>query len=260
MGREGRDYWDAQLSEYWDSGFTIQEYSELKVLPYESTRRWIRVLQKAHQNGASDLEKLEQIEVKPLPADTRNGCMRPAFFRRFGSVRIDAAMQKFVKIVRLIGEVRADDVAADGEDHGYEINFKRIDRKFHRVHAPGNPRIERRGDRFEEGVQRFHHAEPFQHGIDALRPVALENQSEQRSAGPENNRAPCAGQVSETAVKSEDHDRARAAEPYRAHDRREHVDVVQLGEENRHDQEKRPPRRRSSGAGEADVFSGPDAL
>ena len=44
MGREGRDYWEAQLSEYWDSGLTIQEYSELKELPYESTRRWIRVL------------------------------------------------------------------------------------------------------------------------------------------------------------------------------------------------------------------------
>ena len=46
MGREGRDYWEAQLSEYWDSGLTIQEYSELKELPYESVRRWIRVLQK----------------------------------------------------------------------------------------------------------------------------------------------------------------------------------------------------------------------
>ena len=46
MGREGRDYWEAQLSEYWDSGLTIQEYSELKELPYESTRRWIRVLEK----------------------------------------------------------------------------------------------------------------------------------------------------------------------------------------------------------------------
>ena len=34
MGREGRDYWEEQweeqLSEYWDSGLTIQEYSELK--------------------------------------------------------------------------------------------------------------------------------------------------------------------------------------------------------------------------------------
>lgn len=41
MGREGRDYWEEQLSEYWDSGLTIQEYSELKELPYESARRWI---------------------------------------------------------------------------------------------------------------------------------------------------------------------------------------------------------------------------
>ena len=46
MGREGRDYWEAKLSEYRDSGLTIQEYSELKELPYESTRRWIRVSQK----------------------------------------------------------------------------------------------------------------------------------------------------------------------------------------------------------------------
>ena len=163
---------------------------------------------------------------------------RPAFFRRLGSVRIDAAVQKFVKIVRLVGEVRADDVTADGEDHGYEVNLERIDRELDGVHAPCDPRVERRGDRFEEGVQRLDHADLFQHGVDALRPVALENQSEQGSARPENDRAPCAGQIPETAVKSEDHDRARAAEPYRAHDRREHVDVVQLGEENRHDQEK----------------------
>ena len=46
MGREGRDYWETQLSEYWDSGLTIQEYSELKELPYESTHCWSRVLQK----------------------------------------------------------------------------------------------------------------------------------------------------------------------------------------------------------------------
>ena len=46
MGRERRDYWEAQLSEYWDSGLTIQEYSEFKELPYESPRRWIRVSQK----------------------------------------------------------------------------------------------------------------------------------------------------------------------------------------------------------------------
>ena len=36
MGREGRDYWEEQLSEYWDSGLTIQEYSELKFWEYHS--------------------------------------------------------------------------------------------------------------------------------------------------------------------------------------------------------------------------------
>lgn len=46
MGREGRDYWVEQLAEYWESGLTIQEYSELKELPYESTHCWSRVLQK----------------------------------------------------------------------------------------------------------------------------------------------------------------------------------------------------------------------
>ena len=66
MGREGRDYWEAQLSEYWDSGLTIQEYRELKELPYESTRRWIRVLQKARQDDVSDPESLELVEIKPL--------------------------------------------------------------------------------------------------------------------------------------------------------------------------------------------------
>ena len=66
MGREGRDYWEEQLSEYWDSGLTIQEYSELKELPYESTRRWIRVLEKARQDGVIGSASLELVEIKPL--------------------------------------------------------------------------------------------------------------------------------------------------------------------------------------------------
>ena len=64
---------EEQLSEYWDSGLTIQEYSELKELPYESTRRWIRVLEKARQDGAIGSASLEQVEVKPLQTDARNG-------------------------------------------------------------------------------------------------------------------------------------------------------------------------------------------
>ena len=73
MGREGRDYWEEQLSEYWDSGLTIQEYSELKELPYESVRRWIRVLQKARQDGANDSAALELVEVNPLQTKARDG-------------------------------------------------------------------------------------------------------------------------------------------------------------------------------------------
>ncbi len=73
MGREGRDYWVEQLAEYWESGLTIQEYSELKELPYESVRRWIRVLQKARQADAGESESLELVEVKPLQTDARNG-------------------------------------------------------------------------------------------------------------------------------------------------------------------------------------------
>ena len=73
MGREGRDYWAAQLSEYWESGLTIQEYSELKELPYESTRRWIRVLQKARQGNANESESLELVEIGPLSASSGIG-------------------------------------------------------------------------------------------------------------------------------------------------------------------------------------------
>ena len=29
--RRSREYWEQELSEYWDSGLTVQEYSELKV-------------------------------------------------------------------------------------------------------------------------------------------------------------------------------------------------------------------------------------
>lgn len=72
MGREGRDYWVEQLSEYWDSGLTIQEYSELKELPYESTRRWVRLLQKARQDNTNESKSLELVEVTPSIAGSKN--------------------------------------------------------------------------------------------------------------------------------------------------------------------------------------------
>ena len=68
MGREGRDYWVEQLSEYWESGLTIQEYSDLKELPYESVRRWSRLLQKARQAESTESEPLELVEAGSLIA------------------------------------------------------------------------------------------------------------------------------------------------------------------------------------------------
>ena len=55
-----REYWEQELSEYWDSGLTVQEYSELKELPYESVRRWIRRLKQERPGVA----KVDFVEVK----------------------------------------------------------------------------------------------------------------------------------------------------------------------------------------------------
>ena len=63
MARESRQYWVEQLSEYWDSGLTIQEYSELKELPCESLRRWIRLLKSSRGPASQESESLELIEV-----------------------------------------------------------------------------------------------------------------------------------------------------------------------------------------------------
>ena len=49
--RRSREYWEKELSEYWDSGLTVQEYCELKELPYESVRRWIRRLKRSVQKS-----------------------------------------------------------------------------------------------------------------------------------------------------------------------------------------------------------------
>ena len=59
--RNSREYWEEQLSEYWDSGLTIQEYSDLKDLPYETVRRWIRVLKKERAPEAASLKLVELI-------------------------------------------------------------------------------------------------------------------------------------------------------------------------------------------------------
>ena len=60
---ETKQYWMDQLSEYWNSGFTIQEYCELKELSYESARRWIAQLKKERESQTQTEEPLEFVEV-----------------------------------------------------------------------------------------------------------------------------------------------------------------------------------------------------
>lgn len=61
--------------EYWDSGLKVQEYSELKELPYESVRRWICWLKKERSGDA----KVNFVEVKApsAPIVTGQKVLRP---------------------------------------------------------------------------------------------------------------------------------------------------------------------------------------
>lgn len=68
MAREdARQYWEEQLSEYWNSGFSIPEYCELKELSYESARRWVRIFEKERGGVSRQAEEnvIELVEVKP---------------------------------------------------------------------------------------------------------------------------------------------------------------------------------------------------
>ena len=66
---ETKQYWIDQLSEYWDSGLTIQEYCELKEVSYESARRWIALLKKEREGQGTAGEALELVEVAMPPLE-----------------------------------------------------------------------------------------------------------------------------------------------------------------------------------------------
>lgn len=60
---ETKQYWIDQLSEYWDRGFTIHEYFELKDLSYESARQWILLFRKEREGHGNNEGHLEFVEV-----------------------------------------------------------------------------------------------------------------------------------------------------------------------------------------------------
>ena len=61
--------WREQLSEYWDGGLTIQEYCELKDLPYKNSRRWIAALKRDREDKSDTSGDLGLVEV-PLLAES----------------------------------------------------------------------------------------------------------------------------------------------------------------------------------------------
>ena len=64
MKRGLREYWEEQLSEYRNSGLTIQEYSDLKDLPYETKERAPK---------AASLKLVELISLAVGPCATSAG-------------------------------------------------------------------------------------------------------------------------------------------------------------------------------------------
>ena len=83
--RRSREYWVQELSEYWDCGLTVQEYSELKELPYESVRRWIRRL-KQERSGVAKVDFVE-VKAPSVPISTGASGIR----LKFGGWEIELA-------------------------------------------------------------------------------------------------------------------------------------------------------------------------
>jgi len=70
MQRHSRGFWEEQLREYWDSGFTVSEYSELIGQPHLTVMRWIRKLRSEHES--SEIIEPEQAESgKPSDCPVR---------------------------------------------------------------------------------------------------------------------------------------------------------------------------------------------
>ena len=67
MQRHSREFWKEQLREYWGSGFTVSEYSELIGQPQLTVMRWIRKLRSEHESS-------EIIEPEQAESDKPSDC------------------------------------------------------------------------------------------------------------------------------------------------------------------------------------------
>ena len=69
------------------------------------------------ENGVGNDFIPPRVFVRNADEFTENIAECPVFFRRRRGIRINAAVQKLVKIIRLIGEIGADNIPAERKNH-----------------------------------------------------------------------------------------------------------------------------------------------
>ena len=158
---------------------------------------------------------------------------------------VDAAVQQAIQIVgAFAGGQRADGVGDDAGDHGDHEDFVGVDREFFRRDFPDDVRIERPADRRQKVADAFIPSPALQEGIDMLRPFLLQNDAADGNPRTDENRSKGAGRIAEPAVKPPDHHRTGSAELDGGHDHHEHIEIIQLDEQQTEGQkESRHPQR-----------------
>ena len=106
---ETRQYWEEQLSEFWGSGFSIPEYCELKNLPRESSRRWIRIFEKEREKPSTQSPENE-IELVELKSSRTESLRRVSGISlRVGEVEVilekDFDSQGLAEVLKVLGTV-----------------------------------------------------------------------------------------------------------------------------------------------------------
>lgn len=71
MERHGRAFWEEQLRDYWGSGFTVSEYSELIGQPRLNVQRWIRKLSSEQESAGIEESDSGQTESSPQSCSIR---------------------------------------------------------------------------------------------------------------------------------------------------------------------------------------------
>ena len=100
MQRHSREYWKEQLREYWGSGFTVSEYSELIGQPRLTVKRWIRKLRSEHESS-------EIIEPEQAESDKPSDCP--------------------VRMIEIVPKQIEEDAEARSQDSGVQLRIGKME-------------------------------------------------------------------------------------------------------------------------------------